>query len=51
MLSKLETLVDIDRYQAQIYSQSVASQAMPLANITQMSEDERARLGAWIQAR
>jgi uncharacterized membrane protein len=47
----LETLVDIDRYQAQIYSQSVASQAMPLANITQMSEDERARLGAWIQAR
>ncbi|NBS11049.1 MAG: cysteine desulfurase [Gammaproteobacteria bacterium] len=46
----LETLEEIDRYRAQIYSQSVASQAMPLGNMTQMTQAERARLGAWIQA-
>ena len=30
--------------------QAVASRAMPLGNVTQMTDDERARLAAWIDA-
>jgi uncharacterized membrane protein len=32
---------------AQIYQQAVVSKAMPLANLTQITEEERALLGAW----
>ena len=32
----------------QIYSQAVASKAMPLGNMTQMTQQERDLLGAWI---
>lgn len=33
---------------AKIYAQSVASQIMPLGNMTNMTQDERDLLGAWI---
>jgi uncharacterized membrane protein len=35
---------------AAIRAQAVASRAMPLGNLTGMTDDERARLGAWIDA-
>jgi uncharacterized membrane protein len=34
----------------QIYLQAVASHAMPLSNVTGITDDERAALGAWIAA-
>lgn len=34
---------------ARIHAQSVASEAMPLGNITQMTKEERDLLGLWIQ--
>lgn len=46
----LESVDDVLRYKSQVYSQSVLSQAMPLGNMTQMTDRERATLGAWIQA-
>lgn len=39
----------IRQYAAQIFDQAVASDIMPLGNDTTMSEEERNRLGAWIQ--
>ncbi len=33
---------------AKIHAQSVASQIMPLGNITQMTQEERDLLGDWI---
>ena len=34
----------------QIYAQAVATQAMPLGNVTGITEEERAALGGWISA-
>jgi uncharacterized membrane protein len=45
----LETLADVKKYQAQVYAQSVASQAMPIGNMTQMTPNERAILGHWLE--
>ena len=45
----LETLADVQQYKDQIYAQSVASQAMPLGNLTQMTNEERMQLGQWIE--
>lgn len=45
----LETLADVKKYQAQVYAQSVASQAMPIGNMTQMTPTERAILGHWLE--
>ncbi len=47
----LETLADLTRYAAQIEIQSVKNRAMPLGNKTQMTPEERAKLGAWIARR
>jgi uncharacterized membrane protein len=33
-----------------VYVQAVASHAMPLGNLTHMTDAERATLGAWIDA-
>jgi uncharacterized membrane protein len=44
----LETLEDLKRYAAQIGVQAVQNKAMPLANRTGMTEEERAKLGTWI---
>jgi uncharacterized membrane protein len=46
----LETPAQIMANAAAIRTQAVASHAMPLGNLTGMTDDERARLGAWIDA-
>jgi uncharacterized membrane protein len=46
----LETPAQIVANAAAIRAQAVASRAMPLGNLTGMTEDERARLAAWIDA-
>ena len=45
---RLETLDDVRRYSSQVYAQSVASRAMPLGNMTGMTEEERQDLAAWL---
>lgn len=44
----LENLEELKRYAAQIETQAVKNRAMPLGNKTGMTEEERAKLGAWI---
>ncbi|MBX2802245.1 MAG: urate hydroxylase PuuD [Myxococcales bacterium] len=46
----LESPEDIRRVAAQIHAQTIATQVMPLGNVTQMTEEERARLGQWLEA-
>jgi uncharacterized membrane protein len=46
----LETPAQIVANAAAVRAQAVASRAMPLGNLTGMTDDERARLGAWIDA-
>ncbi|WP_440997351.1 urate hydroxylase PuuD [Arhodomonas sp. SL1] len=46
----LETPAEIRRQREAIARVAVDSDYMPLANITEMTEDERRRLGAWIAA-
>jgi len=41
---------NVKRYASQIMAQAVSSKIMPLANQTGMTDEERAELGAWIQA-
>ena len=41
---------DIDRLAPQIAQQAVVAHAMPLGNATDMTETERAAIGAWIEA-
>ena len=41
-------LADLRRYSEQIIKQTVVSKAMPLANKTRMTPEERAELGAWL---
>lgn len=44
----LETIDDLRRFAPRVAVQSVHSKAMPLGNKTGMTDDERAKLGAWI---
>jgi uncharacterized membrane protein len=44
----LDTPEQIKLQAAKIHAQSVASQVMPLGNITQMTQEERDLIGAWI---
>ena len=46
----LDTPLGIRANAQRIYGQAVASHAMPLANLTHMTDAEREKLGAWIQA-
>jgi uncharacterized membrane protein len=46
----LESIGDIRKYAPLILTQTVQNKAMPLGNQTAMTEDERAKLGAWIAA-
>jgi uncharacterized membrane protein len=46
----LETASQIVANAAAIRAQAVVSRAMPLGNVTQMTDAERARLAAWIDA-
>ncbi|HXT03333.1 MAG TPA: hypothetical protein VN760_04090, partial [Casimicrobiaceae bacterium] len=46
----LETPAQIIASAGAIRQQAVTSRAMPLGNLTRMTDEERARLGAWIDA-
>ena len=45
----LDTPEQIKAQAAKIHAQTVASQIMPLGNITQMTQEERDLIGAWIE--
>jgi len=47
---KLDTPERIAANAQKIYEQAVATKAMPIGNLTGMTEDERATLGAWVAA-
>ena len=47
---RIETLADVRQYAPLVRVQAVQSTAMPLGNETRMSADERAKLGAWLEA-
>ncbi|MEJ8475916.1 urate hydroxylase PuuD [Roseibium algae] len=44
----LDTIADLRRYADQIMAQAVQSDAMPLGNETEMTDEERTTLGTWI---
>jgi uncharacterized membrane protein len=46
----LESIGEIRKYAPLILTQTVQNKAMPLGNQTAMTEDERAKFGAWIAA-
>jgi uncharacterized membrane protein len=46
----LESIDSIRKYAPLILTQTVQNKAMPLGNQTGMTEDERAKIGAWIAA-
>lgn len=46
----LDTPDGIGQHAARIYQQTVQLKAMPLANLTHMTDAERARVGAWFEA-
>jgi uncharacterized membrane protein len=45
----LETVDDLRRHAKQILAQAVYAKAMPLGNKTKMLDEERAKLGAWLE--
>ncbi|NQU71097.1 MAG: urate hydroxylase PuuD [Rhodospirillales bacterium] len=45
----LETIEDLRKYSSKILKQAVLTKAMPLANRTKMTREERATLGLWIR--
>jgi len=46
---KLDTVDEIKAHAQLIYQQAVQQKAMPLGNVTQITEDERALLGQWFE--
>src|ERR1700675_217041 len=46
---RLETIEQLRRYAKQIVEQAVVGRMMPLGNETDMTEEERDRLGAWAE--
>jgi uncharacterized membrane protein len=46
----LDTPERISQNAARIYQQTVQLKAMPLANLTNMTDAERAQIGAWFEA-
>jgi uncharacterized membrane protein len=45
----LETIAEIRKHAATVYTQTVQTKAMPLGNQTAMIDDERAALGRWLR--
>jgi uncharacterized membrane protein len=45
----LETIADIRKHAAAVYTQTVQTKAMPLGNQTAMTDEERAALGRWLK--
>ena len=46
----LESVDQLRKYAPLILSQTVQNKAMPLGNQTAMTDEERAKIGAWIAA-
>ena len=46
----LESAADITKHAAAIYQQTVVSKAMPIANLTKITDEERALLAQWYEA-
>ncbi|MGB6055135.1 MAG: c-type cytochrome, partial [Burkholderiaceae bacterium] len=46
----LQTPELIHQHAAKIYQQVVQLKAMPIGNLTQMTDQERAEIGAWFEA-
>ena len=46
----LDTIEQISQKSAQIEAQAITTKAMPLGNITQMTQAERDQIAAWISA-
>jgi len=47
---KLDTPERIATRAAKIYQQAVVTRAMPIGNLTGMTDDERAKLASWVQS-
>jgi len=47
----LETIAEISQYAPRIMTQVVVDRAMPLGNLTEMTDEERNRIAAWIEGR
>ncbi|WP_420992734.1 urate hydroxylase PuuD [Cupriavidus sp. 30B13] len=47
---KFDTADEIKAHAQMIYQQAVQQKAMPLGNVTQITDDERALLGQWFEA-
>jgi len=47
----LETIEQVSRNASKIMTQVVIERAMPLGNETGMTDEERARIAAWLEAR
>ena len=45
----LETVAELRKYAPLIFIQTVQNRAMPLGNQSEMTEEERARLGSWLR--
>jgi uncharacterized membrane protein len=45
----LETAAQLKAHAERVLAQTVLSEAMPLGNVTEMTAEERVRLGAWIR--
>jgi uncharacterized membrane protein len=48
---RLDTIEGLRRYAKEIVAQVVTERAMPLGNETDMTDEERERLGAWAEGR
>ncbi len=48
---RLETIEELRRHAKAIVEQAVVGRMMPLGNETDMTEEERDRLGAWAEGR
>jgi uncharacterized membrane protein len=45
----LETVAEIRKHAATVYTQTVQTKVMPLGNQTAMTDDERIALGLWLK--
>lgn len=45
----LETIAEVKKYAAAVYTQTVQTKAMPLGNQSAMTDDERNALGLWLR--
>jgi uncharacterized membrane protein len=46
----LETIAELKQFARPVLQQTVLNRAMPLGNLTEMTEEEREKLGAWVRA-